>query len=108
MHSSIRGKSNASSIIFNARAALDHEKDARIVEEPVFTISAAQEAMRRGGMGPLSDPLRQWPASMVNLLKATPSDQPLPLPDSASDTLPLVIACADALFSAAAWASAVA
>ena len=37
---------------------------------------------------------------IVNLLKATPSDQPSPLPDSASDTSPLVMACAEALFRA--------
>ena len=47
-------------------------------------------------------------ASIANRLKATPRDQPLPLPDRANETLPLVIACADALLSAAAWASAVA
>lgn len=51
-------------------------------------------------------PMQYQRASSVNLLKATPRSQPLPLPDSASDTLPLVMAWPIADFLAPAVASA--
>lgn len=60
------------------------------------------------GLGSCFGSGKRQRAFSVNLLKATPKSQPSPLPASASDTLPLVMACAFADLMVPAWASAAA
>lgn len=114
LHSSIYWQSRRASLHFYARVLNTSRRDPCSAQMPDGqAIGSSEFRLRRHGTvllgAHLPNPEAGYrPASMVNLLKATPNDQPSPLPARDNDTSPLVIACADALLSAEACASAVA
>lgn len=111
LHSSIYWQSRRASLHFYARVLNTCLLDPSSVQMPGERAIAIIWNSRCAGPVPVRPRLPEAgyrPASMVNLLKATPNDQPSPLPARDNDTSPLVIACADALLSAEACASAVA